>query len=110
MVVIQGHAQPNYLVKGTLTINAALNNGKPMAPPDVMFFPESSIMPSYVSVVQSPGEFSIAVKQGGDGKSQVQGQYKGKLFMVAKVGQSPDMNKSIDVSVSFDLPALKMKQ
>src|SRR5690554_5264165 len=47
MVVIQGHAEPSYAIKGTLTINVALMNGQPLASPDVMYFPGDKMLPSY---------------------------------------------------------------
>lgn len=110
MVVIQGHAEPSYAIKGTLTINVALMNGQPLASPDVMYFPGDKMLPSYTSDADAPGEFSIALKDETSQKVQVQGQYKGRLYLAEKIGQDLNKDKSIDVSVSFDLPALKMKQ
>lgn len=110
MVVIQGHAQPSYAVKGTLTINVALMNGQPLAPPDVMYFPGDKMLPSYTSDDSSQIDFSISLTDESPQKAQVKGQYKGKLYLAEKIGQNLDKNKSVEVSVSFDLPALRMKQ
>ncbi len=109
MVVIQGHAQPSYVIKGTITINAALKNGEIMGQPDVLYFPQTSMATVYSSVAQQPGQFSIKVENQTQNGAQLVGTYKGKLYRTPGIGQTPDLNDQIEVSVNFDVPALKMK-
>ncbi len=110
MVVIQGHAQPSYLIKGTITINAALKNGQLMGEPDVLYFPQTSMASVYSSVAQQPGKFNIKVDNQTPNGAQLVGSYKGNLYRTPGIGQKPDLNDKIEVSVSFDVPALKMKR
>lgn len=110
MVVVQGHTQPSYTIKGTITINAAVKNGEVMGEPDVLYFPQTSMATVYTSVARQPGQFSLKVQNQTQSGAQVVGSYKGKLYRAPGIGQTPDMSDSIEVSVSFDLPAIKMKR
>lgn len=109
MVVVQGHAEDNYGIKGTLTINAPMQNGQPASAPVVMYFPNATIFPVYVAVAQQPGKFDIKLSDATAQSTKVTGSYQGKLFRQDMHGKAPDMNDSIDIDVKFDLKALNMQ-
>ncbi|MFP4155924.1 MAG: hypothetical protein ACOC00_05055 [Halothiobacillaceae bacterium] len=98
---IQGHAEPQYAVPGTLSLNFMDMNGS-LGEPEVSFFPNATLMPHYGESTTRAWE--LDVKDNADGSKQLTGHFIGTLIMVDHSSSNPD--DSMEVEVRFEVQAM----
>ena len=100
-LTIQGHAENRYAMQGTLSINLTVMNGNLLGDPEVSYFPESRMFPSYSSEDGSATLQNFSMKQQGD-HIHVSGEVLGNLYRMEGIGQDTNYDDTISINVRFD--------
>ena len=100
-LTIQGHAEKRYAMQGTLSINLTVMNGNLLGDPEVSYFPESRMFPSYSSEDSSTTLHNFSMQQQGD-NFHVSGEVRGNLYRMEGIGQDTNYDDTISINVHFD--------
>lgn len=100
-LTIQGHAENRYAMQGTLSINLTVMNGNLLGDPEVSYFPESRMFPSYSSEDGSATLQNFSMQQQGD-HIHVSGEVLGNLYRMEGIGQDTNYDDTISINVHFD--------
>lgn len=103
-VTIQGHDGPRFSVQGALSISFMTMNEQ-IGDLEVMYFPESAMLPHYTSIEPTGLEIERFEVEGDT--ARLAGRYRGTLRYMEAFGATPDPARSLEVDVRFDLEAAR---